>query len=430
MNSVNSNLDTVTGTCTPSLSMLVAEDSSKDWLRSDQQRAPRDAKVMIVDDEIVNIEIVRAYLEEEGFSNFITTTNSTQAVEMVRQLEPDIVLLDINMPQVNGLEILESMRRDQDLMMIPTVVLTAANDPETKLKALRLGASDFLAKPVDPSELMLRVENVLAVKAYQDHLAKHSERLEQQVRLRTAELVRSRQEAIHCLARAGEYRDDDTGHHVTRVGRYSALIAAELGFPSQAVELIEQAAQLHDVGKIGIPDSILHKPGKLDPQEFELVQEHCGIGRRIINPLSHEESIRLKSHTSVGMQIVGATNSPVLRLAAVIAASHHEKWDGSGYPKGLVGNAIPVEGRIVAVADVFDALSSARPYKEAFPLEKCLSILRDGEGKHFDPRILSAFFNRIDEIVQIRDHYAEIETEESGHSTQGGPLLATSGQIV
>ena len=188
---------------------------------------------------------------------------------MVRQLEPDIVLLDINMPQVTGLEILESMRRDQDLMMIPTVILTAANDPETKLQALRLGASDFLAKPVDPSELMLRVENVLAVKAYQDHLAKHSERLEQQVRLRTAELVRSRQEAIHCLARAGEYRDDDTGHHVTRVGRYSALIAAELGFPEQAVELIEQAAQLHDVGKIGIPDSILHKPGKLDPQEFE-----------------------------------------------------------------------------------------------------------------------------------------------------------------
>ena len=300
---------------------------------------------MIVDDESVNIEIVRAYMEEQGFANFITTTNSTQAVEMVRQLEPDIVLLDINMPQVTGLEILESMRRDHDLMMIPTIILTAANDPETKLQALRLGASDFLAKPIDPSELMLRVENVLAVKAYQDHLAKHSERLEQQVRIRTAELVRSRQEAIHCLARAGEYRDDDTGHHVTRVGRYSALIAAELGFPEQAVELIEQAAQLHDVGKIGIPDSILHKPGKLDPQEFELVQEHCGIGRRIINPLSHEESIRLKSHTSVGMQIVGATNSPVLRLAAVIAGSHHEKWDGSGYPKGLAGNAIPIEGR-------------------------------------------------------------------------------------
>ncbi len=260
---------------------------------------------------------------------------------------------------------------------------------------------------------MLRVENVLAVKAYQDHLAKHSERLEQQVRLRTAELVRSRQEAIHCLARAGEYRDDDTGHHVTRVGRYSALIAAELGFPEQAVELIEQAAQLHDVGKIGIPDSILHKPGKLDPQEFDLVQEHCGIGRRIINPLSHEESIRLKSHTSVGMQIVGATNSPVLRLAAVIAASHHEKWDGSGYPKGLAGNAIPIEGRIVAVADVFDALSSVRPYKDAFPLEKCLSILREGKGKHFDPRVLDAFLARIDQIVNIRDHYAELEAAKS-----------------
>lgn len=407
--------------------MLVPDASPKSWLRSDQQRAPRDAKVMIVDDETVNIEIVRAYLEEEGFGNFITTTNSAQAFEMVRQLEPDLVLLDIKMPQVSGLEILESMRRDQDLTMIPTIILTAANDPETKLQALRLGASDFLAKPVDPSELMLRVENVLAVKAYQDHLAKQSERLEQQVRIRTAELVRSRQEAIHCLARAGEYRDDDTGHHVTRVGRFSALIAAELGFPEQAVELIEQAAQLHDVGKIGIPDSILHKPGKLDPQEFDLVQEHCGIGRRIINPLSHEESIRLKSHTSVGMQIVGATNSPVLRLAAVIAASHHEKWDGSGYPKGLAGNAIPIEGRIVAVADVFDALSSERPYKEAFPLEKCLQILREGEGKHFDPRVLEAFFARLDQIVSIRDHYAELNSKESNQPSADFPSIEQPG---
>ena len=304
------------------------------------------------------------------------------------------------------------MRRDREMMMIPAIVLTAANDPQVKLQALRLGASDFLAKPVDPSELTLRLENVLAVKAYQDHLADYSEKLEQQVRIRTEELVHSRQEAIHCLARAGEFRDDDTGRHVTRVGRYAAMIAAELGFPQAAIDLIEQAAQLHDVGKIGIPDAILHKPGKLDPQEFEIIQEHCNIGRRIINPLSHEESIRLKTHTSVGLQIMGSTNSPVLRLAAVIAATHHEKWDGSGYPKGLAGNAIPIEGRIVAVADVFDALSSARPYKEAFPIDRCLKILIDSRGKHFDPRVLDAFLRRKEEAIRVREDYVDFERDD------------------
>lgn len=330
---------------------------------------------------------------------------------MIRTRQPDLVLLDIKMPRISGLEILETMRKEPEIAQIPVIIVTASNEPKVKLAALRLGASDFLSKPVDPSELMLRLENVLAVKAYQDHLAEYSERLEKQVQSRTEELVRSRQEAIHCLARAGEYRDDDTGHHVTRVGQYSALIAHELGFPKSGIELIEQAAQLHDVGKIGIPDSILHKPGKLEPHEFELIQEHCGIGRRIINPLSHEESIRLKSHTSVGLQIMGSTSSPVLKLAAVIAASHHEKWDGTGYPKGLAGNAIPIEGRIVAVADVFDALSSARPYKKAFPLEKCLAILQEGRGKHFDPRVLDAFFARIDEAKAIRERYEDPANE-------------------
>lgn len=372
----------------------------------------RHACVMIIDDERLNIEVVKSYLKQEGFERFLSTTHSPSAVGMLRQHSPDIVLLDINMPEVNGLEILAEMRQDPFLNKIPVLILTAANDPKIKLQALRLGASDFLAKPVDPSELTLRLENVLAVKAYQDHLAEYSERLEQQVRIRTEELERSRQEAIHCLARAGEYRDDDTGHHVTRVGRYSGLIAKELGFPEETVELIEQAAQLHDVGKIGIPDSILHKPGKLDPREYEIIQSHCGIGRRIINPLSHEESVRLKSHTSIGLQIMGSTHSPVLRLAAVIAGTHHEKWDGTGYPQGLSGESIPLEGRIVAVADVFDALSSARPYKEAFPIDKCLKILMDGRGRHFDPRILDAFMRRKDEAIRIHDEYVDIDRDD------------------
>jgi putative two-component system response regulator len=387
------------------IELLMRDPGASSLLSEGETKQARSARIMIIDDEMINIEIVKAYLEEEGFTNFLTTTKSTDAIEQVRSERPDILLLDINMPHVSGLDILESMRSCKELMMTPAIVLTASNDPEVKLKALRLGASDFLAKPVDPSELMLRVQNVLAVKAYQDHLADYSEQLEKQVMIRTQELVLSRQEAIHCLARAGEYRDDDTGHHVTRVGRYARLIAEELGFETDQLDLIEQAAQLHDVGKIGIPDSILHKPGKLDPQEFDLMRTHCNVGRKIINPLSHEESIRLTTHTSVGMQIMGSTNSPVLKLAAVIAASHHEKWDGSGYPSGLSGTDIPIEGRIVAVADVFDALSSKRPYKDAFPAEKCLQILMDGRGSHFDPDMIDAFFRRQDDALSIHAEY-------------------------
>lgn len=387
------------------ISLLLRDPSESPLPSFCETKHARAARIMIVDEELINVEIVRSYLEEKGFQNFLTTTDSSTVVDQIRSEKPDILLLGINMPNVSGLEILETMRTSKSLRLVPAIVLTASNDPEVKLKALRLGASDFLAKPVDPSELMLRVQNVLAVKAYQDHLADYSVQLEKQVMARTQELVRSRQEAIHCLARAGEYRDDDTGHHVTRVGRYARLIAEELGLDSERLDLIEQAAQLHDIGKIGIPDAILHKPGKLDPQEFDLMRTHCNVGRKIIDPLSHEESIRLTSHTSVGMQILGSTSSPVLKLAAVIAASHHEKWDGNGYPAGIAGTDIPIEGRIVAVADVFDALSSSRPYKDAFPIEKCLQILIDGRGTHFDPDVLDAFIRRREEAISIRTEY-------------------------
>lgn len=383
-------------------------------------RGPRDASVMIIDDEEINIEVVQAYLEDEGFCNFLTTTDSTDAVTMIRSHRPDIVLLDINMPKVSGLDILKTMRTDTNLRQIPAVVLTASTDAETKLKALRLGASDFLGKPVDPSELVLRLDNVLAAKALRDHLKHYSERLEQQVAIRTEELVRSRQEAIHCLARAAEYRDDDTGRHVIRVGRYAAIIATQMGFPKAAVELLEQAAQLHDIGKIGIPDSILHKPGRLEPDEFQIIKDHCEIGQRIIKSTPHEDEM-IRKHSSVGSAILSAgSSSPVLKLASVIAESHHEKWDGSGYPFGLRGNDIPVEGRIVAVADVFDALSSERPYKAAFSREKCFTILEEGRGQHFDSRVLDAFFACQEQIIAVQTEYSE-STENADRSPE--PIL-------
>ena len=217
------------------------------------------------------------------------------------------------------------------------------------------------------------------------------------MRLRTAELEKSRLHIVHCLARAAEYRDDDTGRHVVRVGKYTAILARELGLSSDQVTMLEQAAQLHDVGKIGIPDSILLKPGRLDPEEFKLMQRHCEYGRLIIMP---DEP----SHGPAGRR---PANRSLLELAADIAFTHHERWDGTGYPSNIAGEQIPLEGRITAVADVFDALASRRPYKGAFPLESCISIVKDGRGRQFDPAVVDAMLRRIGEISTVSQQMAD-----------------------
>src|SRR6185369_12553275 len=290
--------------------------------------------------------------------------------------------------------LLRDLRAEKQFAHLPVLILTAMDDSDTKARALNLGATDFLAKPVDPTELIPRVRNSLVLKAHHDHLQTYASRLEQEVRARTAELEASRQQIIHCLARAAEFRDNETGRHVIRVGRYAGIIARELGFEESAAEMLEQAALLHDVGKIGVPDAILLKPGKLDADEIESMQKHCGFGKRIFEGMTSQESAAYRSHTTVGSKIVQDCRAPLLDLASRIALTHHEKWDGTGYPLGLAGEDIPLEGRITAVADVFDALSSKRPYKPAFPLEKCLAILEEGRGQHFDPTVLDAFLRR------------------------------------
>ena len=365
------------------------------------------SKIAIIDDELMNIEVVQGYLELAGYENFQRTTDATQAFELIRTNSPDVVLLDVVMPNISGLDVLAELRMNRETRQIPVIILTASTGSETKLEALNLGATDFLAKPVDPSELVLRIRNVLSVKAHQDHLQHYSNTLEEQVELRTQEVVESRQRIIHCLARAAEYRDDDTGQHVMRVGKYAGIIANQLGFDAKHVELIEQAAQLHDIGKIGISDKILLKNGKLSRDEFDLVKDHCEIGTAIIDPLSTPESEEYQKHAEIGAKLLDMDGYPVMELAGIIAQTHHEKWDGSGYPRGLKGEEIPIEGRITAVADVFDALSNERPYKPAFPLKKCLGILMDGRGTHFDPNVLDAFLARIDDIVCIQNQLAE-----------------------
>ena len=369
----------------------------------------RQPRILLVDDEPLNIRVVRKYLAGAGYTEFCSTTNPAEVLPTIIRSEPDLVLLDIVMPKFSGLDILSAIRADEHVAHIPVVMLTALEDHETKYQALGLGATDFLAKPVDPSELVSRVRNVLVVKAHHDHLRHHAAELERMVKERTAQLEASHQNVIHCLARAAEFRDDDTGRHVLRVGCYAAIIARQLGWDEGKVQMLQQAAQLHDVGKIGIPDSILTKPGKLTTEEFETIQKHCGFGKRIFESLTESEWSQWRTHAELGQKILGDCTSPVLEMAAQIALTHHERWDGTGYPIGLAGEDIPLVGRITAVADVFDALSTKRSYKPAFPLEKCFSILTEGRGGHFDPQVLDAFFAARERIVAVQISYAEVE---------------------
>lgn len=362
----------------------------------------KNAKIMIVDDERLNIMTFRQHLKQEGYEHFVTTDKSTEALVMIRDEQPDVLLLDIQMPEISGLDILRVMGLDPIFQHIPVLILTAETDPKIRRKALDLGASDFLAKPIDPNELLPRVRNAIMLKQHYDMVANEAARLEQQVERRTRQLEATRQQLILSLARAAEHRDDDTGNHVIRVGRYARIVAEYIGYPPNKLDMLEQAAQLHDVGKIGIPDSILFKPGRLDPDQYQLIQRHCAIGKQIIEPISERDWEVLKTHTRKGESLLHVRSSPLLMLAARIAQTHHEKWDGSGYPLGLQGEDIPLEGRIVAVADVFDALSSARPYKKPYSREKCFEILEEGRGKHFDPKVLDAFFAGADQIVKTQ----------------------------
>ncbi|QDT44695.1 Cyclic di-GMP phosphodiesterase response regulator RpfG [Gimesia alba] len=365
--------------------------------------------IAIIDDESINIDMIKYYLEMEGFSNLISTDKSASAFSMIQSEKPDLVLSDIKMPDVSGLDLLAQIRGHQEFATTPVIILTATSDNETKISALKQGATDLLAKPIHHGELIARIRNVLNVKIYQDQLKANSETLEEAVRQRTAELEASRLSVIQCLARAAEFRDDDTGQHVIRVGKYARIIGAELGLSERELCLLEPAAQLHDVGKIGVEDSILLKPGKLTPEEYDEMKRHCGFGKKIVDCLPEREAQLIRMHTEMGAKIMDIPDSPILNLAKIIAMTHHERWDGSGYPLGLSGEDIPLEGRITAVADVFDALMSKRSYKPAFPLAKSLEILEEGRGTQFDPSVLDAFTKRRQEIIQIQIDYAETD---------------------
>jgi putative two-component system response regulator len=362
------------------------------------------SRVMIVDDEAVNVRVVRKLLQRLGYQNLSSTTDSTQVLEQLRRQRPDVLLLDVMMPEVSGFAILKAMQSDDELRSIPVLALTAMSDRKTRLTALELGANDFLEKPIDQAELSPRVRNALMIRTCQNQLRSYADDLRTAVRQRTRQLSQSRLEVVHCLARAAEFRDDDTGRHVIRVGHFAKLIAQHAGLPRSFVDMIGFAAQLHDVGKIGIPDAILQKPGPLTEEEFDFMRRHCDMGNRVLSA-SHVSDRIVTGIEELDSDTPAATDfweSPVSGMAATIAMTHHEKWDGSGYPNGLSAEDIPIEGRITAVADVFDALSSKRPYKEAFPIDRCFEILREGRGKHFDPQLLDVFLAHRADIEQIQ----------------------------
>jgi putative two-component system response regulator len=330
----------------------------------------RQLPILAVDDDETNLLMLRAVLEGAGYSRVTTTPDPTLALGMCAQSRPCLVLLDLHMPKLDGFQLMERLAPlTHGGSSVPIIVLTADETEQVKRRALTLGARDFLTKPVDQMELLLRVRNLLQVQQLQQRLSTQNANLEHLVEQRTSDLERARLEILDRLALASEYRDDETQEHAWRIGRTSALLALQLGLGEREVELIRRAAPLHDIGKIGIPDAILLKPGRLSAEEFETI----------------------KSHTTIGAQILSGSNSPVLTMAESIALTHHERWHGGGYPQGLSGEAIPLPARLVAVADVFDALSHARPYKDAWPLHEAIAEIRNQSGRQFDPSVVAAF---------------------------------------
>ncbi len=304
-----------------------------------------------------------------------------EALSWAKTHIPDLILTDYKMPNMDGVEFTQWLRKIPSCTDIPVVIITCLEDKTIRYRALEAGATDFLNKPIDHHECRARCRNLLQLRRQQMIIKDRAKWLEDEIREKTYELQLREKETLLRLARAGEYRDEDTGKHVERMARCARLISHELGLPEARCELLEHAAPMHDIGKIGIPDHILLKPGKLSPSEWQA----------------------MKTHTRIGYEILRDSPSEFLQTGAVIALNHHERYNGQGYPRGLAGTDIPLEARIVAVSDVFDALMSERPYKKPWTLQQSLDYLKQEKGQHFDPDCVDAFFARLDQIVDIQE---------------------------
>jgi len=345
------------------------------------------ARVMIVDDTPANVKVLERMLKKEGFSNLCSITDSREVEAQFLEKTPDLILLDIRMPHLDGFQVMELVNRIKGNSPVSILVLTAQIDLETRYKALSAGANDFLTKPFEMVEVLLRVRNMLETQLLHKESVNSNDILTERVRQRTKELEDTVNEIVVRLGRAAEFRDNETGLHVVRMSKYSFEIGRVLGYDEIKAYELMQAAGMHDIGKIGTPDNVLLKPDKLDENEWRM----------------------MKLHTLIGAEILSGSRYPLLQMAERIALSHHEKWDGSGYPKGLKGEEIPIEARIIPVADVFDALTSKRPYKKAWPVEDAVNEIKNSKGTHFDPVVVDAFLQCLPKILEIKEEFSEPE---------------------
>jgi response regulator RpfG family c-di-GMP phosphodiesterase len=325
-----------------------------------------------------------------------------QALAMIENSAFDLVISDISMPGRNGFDLLSIIRNTEETREVPVLMVTGLNERGLKSRALDMGASDLLHKPFEREDLVARIKSMLCLKQYQDEIKSQNLLLDQKVRERTAELERARLELIWRLGKAAEYRDTDTGNHVVRVGYFAKALAERLGMDKDFNETIFLTSPLHDVGKIGIPDRILLKSGTLTPEEWEVMKQHCKIGADILRGDIGRTRVVFPGLEKVFPEGQGQPGDPFIKMAADIALTHHERWDGSGYPNGRARHDIPLESRIVAIADVYDSLLSSRPYKRAYPEDQALKIMREGKGSQFDPEVFEHFERSIDVFNNIR----------------------------
>jgi len=339
--------------------------------------------VLIIDDNRLNRELFCHMLSMVDGAAPLPMADAAAALAWCASHIPDLVLVDYMMPEMDGLEFLRRFRAMPGMQQVPVIMVTADTEVSVRHEALRLSANDFLTKPVNHAELNARAGNLLALRRAQLQLAERAGWLTQAVQKATADIAAREREAILRLSRAAEFRDPETGSHLLRMAAYARLVAQHMGLDQAECDLIGEAAPMHDIGKVGIPDAVLLKPGPLDALEMAV----------------------MRTHAQIGADILAGSESALLQAGAVIALSHHERWDGTGYPRGLAGEAIPLYGRIVAVADVFDALTSARPYKIGWELPRAVAHLRDGRGGHFDARCVDALFSDMGAVLAIQQRY-------------------------
>ena len=341
------------------------------------------AKILLIEDDEISIRMLENIFKKAGYHNLLSVTDARESCLTYQKFQPDLILLDLNMPYFSGFQIMEQLKKIDPDNYLSILMITEEENPKIRLKALESGAKDFLNKPYERVEVLLRIHNMLEVRLLHREVQDQNKILEGKVLKRTKELYDTRLDVIQRLARAAEFRDKETGAHIVRMSKYCAALAKEIGMGEMQRELLLAASPLHDIGKIAIPDSILLKPAKLDPQEWEI----------------------MKTHTTIGYELLSGSGSAFMKMASNIALTHHEKWDGTGYPNRLKENQIPLVGRICGLCDVFDALTSSRPYKKAWSFEETIEEIKQQQGKYFDPALVEHFLKILSEIKRIKTQH-------------------------